>query len=148
MPLIRWSPTVDPFGDYDEMFNHLPSVMGGKGMQAFVPAINMYETDQAVVVETPLAGVKLENVEVSVQNGILTLKGENKSEHVVEEKNYYRKEVRSGEFYRQIPLPTAVLEDKVSAEFEDGLLRITCPKSKAEDKGNKISVKIVNKKNK
>ncbi|MBI5729007.1 MAG: Hsp20/alpha crystallin family protein [Candidatus Magasanikbacteria bacterium] len=145
MSLIRWSPLVDPFGDFDEMFNRLPSVIGGKGMQAFVPAINMYETDKAVVVETPLAGVKPENVEVSVQKGVLTLKGENKSEHEVEDKNYYRKEVRSGEFYRQIPLPTAVLEDKVSAEFEDGMLKITCPKSETADRGKKVDVKIVKK---
>lgn len=136
---------LDPFGEIDEVFNRAPSVIGGSQMKAFVPAINMYENDNAVVIETPLAGVKPENVEVSVQKGVLTIKGENKSEHVVEEKNYYRKEVRSGEFYREIPLPTSVLEDKVSAEFEDGLLRITCPKTGAVDT-KKINVKIVNKK--
>ena len=132
---------VGPFGDFDEMFNRFPSVMGGKGMWAFTPAINMYETDKAVVVETPLAGVKPENGEVSVQKGVLTLKGENKSEHEVEDKNYYRKEVRSGSFYREIALPAAVLEDKVSAEFEDGMLKITCPKTQAAV-ANKVQVKI------
>lgn len=144
MSLIRWSPMVDPFGDFDEMFSRFPSVIGGRGMQAFTPAINMYETDKAVVVETPLAGVKPENVEVSVEKGVLTLKGESKSEHEVEEKNYYRKEVRSGSFYREIALPTPVAEDKVSADFEDGMLKITCPKTAAAV-ANKVNVKVVKK---
>lgn len=135
---------VDPFGDFDEMFSRFPAVIGGKGMQAFTPAINMYETDKAVVVETPLAGVKPENVEVSVEKGVLALKGESKSEHEVEEKNYYRKEVRSGSFYREIALPTPVAEDKVSAEFEDGMLKITCPKTAAVV-ANKVNVKVVKK---
>lgn len=134
---------LDPFGE-DEVFNRMPSVIGGSQMKAFMPAINMYEDEKNVVIETPLAGVKPENVEVSVQNGILTIKGKNESQHEIEEKNYYRKEVRSGEFYREIPLPTQVLEDKVSAEFEDGLLKITCPKVDGVD-GKKISVRVVKK---
>lgn len=134
----------DPFGEMDDAFNRLPSVMGGQNMKAFVPAINMYETDQAVVVETPLAGVKPENVEVSVEKGVLILRGENKSEHEVDEKNYYRKEVRSGSFFREIALPTNVQDDQVTAEFEDGMLKITCPKAKpAESK--KIAVKVIKK---
>ncbi len=136
---------VEPFGE-DDMFSRTPSVIGGQ-TKAFMPAINMYENDNDLVIETPLAGVKPENVEVSVQNGVLTIKGKNQSEHVIEEKNYYRKEVRSGEFYRDIPLPTQVLENKVSAEFEDGLLKIVCPKVEATDT-KKISVKVINKKNK
>lgn len=134
----------DPFGEMDDAFNRLPSVMGGPNMKAFVPAINMYETDKAVVVETPLAGVKPENVQVSVENGMLTLRGKNTSEHEVDEKNYYRKEVRSGSFYREIPLPASVQDDKVTAEFEDGMLKITCPKS-TQTESKKIAVKVVNK---
>lgn len=148
MSLIRWNPMMDPFGEIDDVFNRIPSVVGSNQLQAFTPAINLYETDKAVVIEAPLAGVKPEHVEVSVQKGMLTLKGENQSEHEVEEKNYYRKEVRSGSFYRQIPLPAAVLEDKVSAEFEDGLLRITCPKSKPVSEAKKINVKVIKKSDK
>lgn len=134
---------LDPFGEMDEMFNRLPSVTGNP-MRAFVPALDMYETDKAVVVEAPLAGVKPENVQVSVQKGLLTVKGEMKNEHEIEEKNYYRKETRSGSFYREIPLPTPVIEDKVTAEFEDGVLKITCPKAQPTE-AKKIDVKVIKK---
>lgn len=144
MSLIRWNPMMDPFGEIDDVFNRLPAVAGNQSLQAFVPAINMYENDKALVVEMPLAGVKPENVEVNVQQGMLSIKGESSSEHEVDEKNYYRKEVRSGSFYRTIPLPTAVLEDKVSAEFEDGMLKISCPKVTAVET-KKVNVKIVKK---
>jgi HSP20 family protein len=134
----------DPFSDMDEVFNRLPATVGGKQMRAFVPALDMYETDTAVVVETPLAGVNPENVEVSVQKGVLVIKGESKQEHEVEEKNYYRKEVRNGSFYREVPLPTAVIEDKVTAEFENGMLKITAPKAGAMD-SKQVNVKVVKK---
>jgi HSP20 family molecular chaperone IbpA len=58
---------MDPFGEIDDMFNRLPAVSGSTSLQAFVPAINMYENDKALIVEMPLAGVKPENVEVNVQ---------------------------------------------------------------------------------
>jgi HSP20 family protein len=133
----------DPFAEMDEAMNRLPSV-SNQSLKAFVPAVDMYETDKAVVMETPLAGMRPEDVSVSVEKGVLTLKGESKKEHEVEEKNYYRKEVRSGSFYRQLALPAPVLEDKVTAEFKDGILKITCPKA-APNHTKKIDVKVVKK---
>jgi len=106
--------------------------------------VDIYETDKAVIVESPLAGMRPEDVKVSVDKGVLTIKGESEKEHEVEEKNYYRKEVRSGSFYRQIALPAPVLDDKVQAEFKDGVLKITCPKA-AASKTNKVDVKVVKK---
>jgi len=143
MNIIRWSPMLDPFSEMEEAFNRLPS-FGGQSMKAFVPAMDVYETDKAVVVEAPLAGVNPDDVKVSVEKGVLTVQGESKKEHEVEEKNYYRKEVRSGAFYRQVALPAPVLEDKVSAEFEDGMLKITCPKS-APAKTKTVDVKVIKK---
>lgn len=143
MSLIRWTPTWDPFGDMDDMFSRLPA-LASQSVKSFVPAMDVYETDKAVIVETPLAGVKPEEVEVSVQKGVLVVKGESKKEHEVDEKNYYRKEVRSGSFYREVALPSPVLEDKVTAEFEDGLLKITCPKA-TPVQAKKIAVKVVKK---
>lgn len=143
MSLIRWSPMWDPFAEMDEAINRLPSV-SNQSLKAFVPAVDMYETDKAVVMETPLAGMRPEDVSVSVEKGVLTLKGESKKEHEVEEKNYYRKEVRSGSFYRQLALPAPVLEDKVTAEFKDGVLKITCPKA-TPNHTKKIDVKVVKK---
>ncbi len=146
MSLIRWSPMFDPFSDMDEVFNRLPAMSSMQQMKSFVPAINMYETDAAVMVEIALAGVKPEDVDISVQKGVLVLKGQSKKEHEVEEKNFYRKEVRSGSFYREIALPTHVQEDKVTAEFEDGMLKITCPKAEPVQ-AKKVSVKVVKKEN-
>lgn len=143
MSLIRWSPMWDPFAEMDESFNRLPSV-SNQSLKAFVPAVDIYETDKAVIMETPLAGMRPEDVSVSVEKGVLTLKGESKKEHEVEEKNYYRKEVRSGSFYRELPLPAPVLEDKVTAEFKDGVLKITCPKA-TPNHTKKIDVKVVKK---
>ncbi|OGH88901.1 MAG: hypothetical protein A2537_01905 [Candidatus Magasanikbacteria bacterium RIFOXYD2_FULL_36_9] len=132
----------DPFAEMEDTFNRLPAV--NSALKAFTPAVDVYETDKAVVVETPLAGFNPADVKVSVENGVLTLQGEHKKEHEIEEKNYYRKEVRSGAFYRQIALPTAVQEDQVEASFEDGILKISCPKTKpAEPK--KVEIKITKK---
>jgi HSP20 family protein len=134
----------DMMGDADDMFR-LPAL--NRGMKTFVPALDMYETDKAVVVELPLAGMKPEEVDVSVEKGVLTVKGESKKEHEVDEKNYYRKEIRSGAFYREVALPTPVLEDKVSAEFQDGVLKITAPKAQTAAT-KKIEVKVFKKEKK
>ena len=131
----------DPFAELDESMR-LPAV--NPSLKAFVPAVDIYETDNAVVVEAPLAGMRPEDVQVSVEKGVLTLRGETKKEHEVEEKNYYRKEVRSGSFYREIALPAPVLDDKTAAEFKDGILKITCPKASAS-KTKKVDVKVVKK---
>lgn len=143
MSLIRWAPMWDPFNDMEDMMSRL-SAVSSTGVKSFIPALDVYETEKAVMVETPLAGVKPEEVEVSVQKGVLILKGESNKEHEVDEKNYYRKEVRSGSFYREVALPTPVLEDKVTAEFEDGMLKITCPKA-TPVQAKKIAVKVVKK---
>lgn len=143
MSLIRWTP-MDMFNDMDEVFTRFPVLSGNQSMKSFVPAMDVYETDKAVVVETPLAGINPEDVEVSVQKGVLTIKGESKKEHEVDEKNYYRKEIRTGSFYREVALPTQVIEDEVSAEFNNGMLRVECPKAAAAV-AKKVDVKIVKK---
>jgi HSP20 family protein len=140
MSLVRW----DPFVEMEDMYNRLPAVNSQSSLKnSFVPALDVYEDKNSVIVETPLAGVAPEDVEVSVEKGVLTIRGEHRKEHEVDEKNYYRKEIRSGSFYRQVPLPVPVLESKVNAEFEDGILKITCPK--AEPSASKKVMVQVNK---
>ncbi|MFH1292487.1 MAG: Hsp20/alpha crystallin family protein [bacterium] len=143
MRLVPFRPGWGLWDEMDDIMSNLPS-LASQGMKSFVPAMDVYETDKAVVVETPLAGVKPEEVEVNVEKGVLSVKGESQKEHEVDEKNYYRKEVRSGSFFRQVVLPTAVDEDNVKAEFEDGILKITCPKV-TPVKPKKINVKVVKK---
>ena len=134
MSIIRYNPMWDPFAQMEEM-------MSGR---AFAPAMDVYETDKVVVVESPLAGINPDDVKITVEKGVLTVQGESKKEHEVDEKNYYRKEVRSGAFFRQVALPAPVVEDKVSAEFEDGILKITCPKA-APAVSKQVSVKVIKK---
>ncbi len=142
MALIRWNPSWDPFSEMEDMMSRLPSVSHMRGMQnAFVPAVDIYEEKNNVIVETPLAGIEPEDVRVSVEKGVLTISGESKKEREVEEKNYYRKEVRSGSFFRQVPLPVAVKEDKIDASFEDGVLKVQCPKT-IPSKAKKVSVTV------
>ncbi len=126
------------------MLRRFPVMRGMGQAGGFVPAMDVYETKDAVIVEAPLAGVNPKNVEVSVEKRVLTVKGESKKEHEVDDKDYYRKEVRSGSFFRQVALPSSVKEDKVSAEFEEGVLKITCPKA-APSKPKKIDVQVVKK---
>lgn len=142
MSLVRWSP-MDMFKDMEDAFDRFP-MLHSHGMKSFVPAMDVYETDSAVVVKAPLAGINPEDVEVSVQKGVLTIKGESKKEHEVDEKNYYRKEIRSGSFYREVALPAQVSEDGVNAEFENGMLKITCPKAPAVV-AKKVDVKVIKK---
>lgn len=109
------------------MESMLPAVRGNQF--GFTPAVDMYEDKDNIIVETQLGGIDPEKVDVSIENNILTIKGESQKKSEVEDKNYYRKEIRSGSFYRQIPLPTKVDGDKASAINEDGILKISIPKA-------------------
>ena len=125
MSIIEW----DPMRDMQALMNRFPAAAANQGVQnAFIPRVDVYETKESVVVETPLAGMNPDNVEVSVEKNMLTIEGEHKQEREIDEKNYYRKEMRSGSFYRQVPLPVSVKEEGVEAVFEEGILKITCPK--------------------
>ncbi|MFA7314620.1 MAG: Hsp20/alpha crystallin family protein [Candidatus Magasanikbacteria bacterium] len=136
----------DPFSEMDNMVRNFPALTnnGDFNHKTFVPAVDIYENAGDVIVETILPGVNPEQVEINVEGGVLTIQGESKREHEIDEKNYYRKEVRSGSFFRQVALPVSVQEDNVSAEFEDGVLKIKCPKSE-DKKSKKVSVKVIKK---
>lgn len=134
MRLVKWSPMLEPFEEFDKFFE--------SAGQGFAPALDVYETKKDVVVEAPLAGVNPEDVEIAIENDILTIKGESKRESEVDDKNYYRKEVRSGSFFRSVPLPAHVIADKAEAESEAGMLKITIPKApEAQPKTIKVTVK-------
>ena len=136
----------DPLDKNEETSANLPALRGSNNMitKGFVPDIDVYEDKENVFVETSLAGVRPEDVGVSVEKNVLTLQGSSKKEHEVEEKNYYRKEMRSGSFFRQIVLPAPVKESEVKAEFEDGVLKVTCPKDTPSET-KKIKVEVIKK---
>lgn len=139
MALIKWSPFFEPFDSMEKALEDMNALMP-RGQMGIVPPVDMYETDKAIVVETPLAGVDPNKIELSIDNGILTIKGSSERKTEVDEKNYYRKEVRQGSIFRQIALPTRVDSDKAEASFDNGVLKIALPKVD-EQKSVKIEVK-------
>jgi HSP20 family protein len=132
-PLIPWKPLFDPFADMENMM---------QSEHGIIPPIDMYQTKDLVVVETPMAGIDPNHVEVTVEDGVLTIKGSMERKTEVDEKDYYRKEVRSGSVFRRVSLPASVQEGKAEASFENGLLRVEIPKAQLEaPKTVKINVK-------
>ncbi len=145
MSLIKWTPLApDPFEDLEHWFDwptwNLPVPRG------FTPAIDVWQDENNVYAECPLAGVDPKDVTVSVENDVLTLEGKSEKKTEVDEKNYYRKEVRYGAFHRAVALPAAVDGDKARAEFENGVLKVTVPKEERV-KPKKIPVQIKSGKN-
>lgn len=111
----------------------------------FTPAVDMYEDKDNVIVETQLAGIDPEKVDISIENDVLCVKGQSEKKSEIDEKNYYRKEIRRGSFYRSVPLPTQVLGEKAQATADDGVLKISIPKA-PESKPKTIKIKTKNKK--
>ena len=128
MSLIKWTPLFPEFDDMDKMMDSmLPALRSDRF--GYTPAVDMYEDKDNIIVETQLGGIDPEKVSVSIENNVLSIKGESEKKSEVDDKNYYRKEIRRGSFYRSIPLPTKVDGAKATAVNEDGLLKITIPKS-------------------
>jgi HSP20 family protein len=104
------------------------------------PTLDLSETKDAVIVKAELPGVEQKDIEVSMQDGMLTIKGEKAAEKEEKEKRYHRVERSYGAFFRAIRLPAAVDAGKVAAAFKDGVLTVTLPKA-PEAKGTTIPVK-------
>ena len=105
-------------------------------------ALDVYETDDALIVNAPVPGIKAEHVEITITGNTLTIKGETKAEEREEKGNFLRQEVRYGAFQRSMDLPTDVQADKADAVFENGMLMLTLPKAEQiKPKSIKINVK-------
>ena len=142
--LIRWEParemmTLREAMDrlFDDAFTR-PLSIAGNGWA--VPAVDMYQTDNEVVVKAALPGMKADDVQLNVTGEVLTIKGEIKQKDEVKEKAYHLREQRWGLFERSVILPTEVVADKAKADFENGILTITLPKAE-EAKPKSISIK-------
>ncbi len=111
--------------------------------QSFVPALNVSDRGTSIVVSAELPGMKDEDIHVSVDDGILYLKGEKKSEDKIEEENYIRVERSFGSFHRSIMLPSDVDAEKINAVYQNGILTVTLPKTVQEKKEHKIKIKTL-----
>ncbi|PLY17137.1 MAG: heat-shock protein Hsp20 [Sedimenticola sp.] len=112
------------------------NVVGGD----WVPAVDIKEEDDKFVVHADIPGVAPSDIEVSTENGMLTIKGERKHESKEEKDNYKRIERSYGSFYRRFSLPDNTDQDKISATGNNGVLEITIPKVEVR-KPHKIAVK-------
>lgn len=105
-----------------------------------MPAIDMYQTDNEVVVKASLPGIKADDVQINMTGDVLTIKGEMKQTDESKAKNYHIREQRWGAFERTVQLPIAIVSDKAKAEFENGILTVTLPKAE-EVKPRLITIK-------
>ena len=142
--LIRWEPvremmTLREAMDrlFDDAFTR-PLSMSNPAWS--VPAVDMYQTDDEIVVKAALPGIKADEVQINVTGEVLTLKGETRQENETKEKSYHIREQRWGTFERSLVLPAEVVADKAKADFENGILTITLPKSE-DVKPKSISIK-------
>ena len=131
--LTRWEParemmTLREAMDrlFDDAFTHPFSMR--EGWSASTPAVDMYQTDDEIVVKASLPGIKADEVQINVTGDVLTLKGEVKHEEK-NNRSWHIREQRWGSFQRSVALPTNVVSDKAKAEFENGILTITLPKA-------------------
>jgi HSP20 family protein len=139
--LIRWEParemmTLREAMDhlFDDAFTRPLTLRDGWS----APAIDMYQTDDEIVVKASLPGVKAEEVQINITGEVLTLKGETKQVEEKKDKAWHMREQRWGAFERSVVLPTDVVADKAKAEFENGILTITLPKAE------EVKPKIIN----
>jgi HSP20 family protein len=126
---------------FDNFFTGLPERRRGLLEGEWAPSVDVAETDNEVVVTAELPGIKQDDVDITITDDVLTLKGEKKEEKEVKEKNYHRIERSYGSFQRSISLPAGVQADKAKATYKDGVLHITVPKAEeAKPKQIKINV--------
>ncbi|HJP90718.1 MAG TPA: Hsp20/alpha crystallin family protein [Pyrinomonadaceae bacterium] len=111
----------------------------GIGRGAWAPSVDIYENKDHIVLEAELPGMKQEDFDLSIENNILTLRGERKFEKTDETDNYHRVERSYGAFTRSFTLPQTVSAEGATAEYNNGVLRVTLPK-REETKARRIQV--------
>ena len=108
--------------------------------RGWMPAIDMVDQNDEIVVKADLPGLDEKDIEVTVQDGTLTIRGERKAEKEEKKEDYYYAERSYGAFMRSLPLPRGVDADKVKATFKKGVLEVHLPKAK-EAKGKTVEIK-------
>jgi HSP20 family protein len=141
--LDRWEPYR---GSYDSQLNRLFSDFFGRTSQEqnltpWVPAVDILENEHELVVKADLPDIKPEELDIRVENNILTIRGERKFEKKSEEKNYLRVERSYGSFARSFSLANTVDTEAIKADYKDGVLALSIPKrEEAKPKQIKVSV--------
>jgi HSP20 family protein len=124
---------------WDRFFSTDPSIRPWE--KGWVPSLDVSETKDKLIVKTEIAGVDPKEIDIKISGDILTIKGEKKEEKQEKDENYHLMERRYGAFSRSIQLPMEVNEKKIKANYKNGVLKITLPKSgKSKAKAAKIAI--------
>jgi HSP20 family protein len=113
----------------------------GNGERQAAPALDLYTTPEAVIAQVALPGVKPEDVDVTIGDDLVTISGTFKAEKETSDAGYVHRELSKGEFSRRFSLPTAIKADAANAEFRNGLLTLTLPKTE-EVKPTRVKVQV------
>lgn len=148
MTIVKWDPfrNVAALQDrinriFDESFSRTADIEDDINMSAWKPSVDIYETDEAIILKAELPGIKKEDVSVEVKDNVLTLRGERIEDKEIKEGSYFRKERCFGTFSRTFNLQHRVQPDKIKAKFKDGILEIEVPKPE-EEKPKQITVNV------
>jgi HSP20 family protein len=147
MALIRWEP-VRELGTIQNEMNRLfntifetPSNGHGSAMRRWVPAMDLVESDGEYVLRADLPGLTEKDVNIELDERVLTISGERKAEHEERKEGYYRIERSSGSFTRSLTLPEGVDASAIKASFDHGVLEVRVPKPEAK-KPQKVSISV------
>ena len=148
--LTRWEPVSD-LATWNQQMDRWFSELMGRGMRrvgdedrvrgSWTPAVNVLEKKEAIVITADLPGMKAENVEVTVEEGVLTIRGERSFEEAKEGETYHRIERSYGLFERTFSLPNSVDPTKIEAKFKDGEMVVNLPR-REESKPRSVKIKV------
>ncbi len=145
MALIRWEPVRELNTIQNEMnrlfntFFESPAPGNGASARRWIPAMDLVETDENFVLRADLPGLSEKDVHIELEDNVLTIAGERKTEHEERKDGYYRIERASGAFQRSLTLPEGVDADAIKAGFEHGVLEVRIPKPE-QRKPRKVTI--------
>jgi HSP20 family protein len=125
---------------YDRFFDNFYPLSTLKEKDEWLPAFDISENEKEYIIISELPGMEVKDIDVTLSKGILTVKGEKKQEHEYKGEDYHRIERRYGSFHRSFNIPEKIKTDSVDANYKDGILRLTLPKTE-ESETKKIEVK-------
>lgn len=148
MAVVRWDPfkNINTLQDrinrlFEDAFPRGTADDEDLSACAWRPPVDIFETDDGVVIQVDLPGVSKEDVSVEVKNNLLTIQGQRKIEGATDDERYYRRERSCGTFQRAFSLRSVISPDTIKASFKNGVLTVQVPKPE-EEKPKKISVSI------
>jgi len=140
MPVVRWDPFREMMNVQDQLNRTFGSFFGER-KTSWLPSVDVYDDKEEVVLKADLPGVRPDDVDVEIDENVLTVRGQRSSDHNTDPERFFRIERPTGSFERSIALPQGVRTDNVQAAFEDGILTVRVPKAE-EAKPKRIQVTV------